>query len=406
MPLRHITVFPQPSRGHLYPLLELSSVLVERGYHVTFAVIEAFAQKVLDTGAQPLIYENILGELSRQNHEQASGHLPQSWGLPHDPAWWEREASTTYPWLLRLATHTLEQLKSFYDANPPDLVLYDRLAFAGRVLSRQLNIKAVQLYPHFAAVRKFLYRDRGVYVNPAPMLDFARTLDSYLLRHGITTEDNLWHTEELNIYFIPREFQPDAESFDERSCFVGACLNRPFQSGWSTQAGKPVVLISDFEGGLPDKGYFNAFIDALSTPEYHVVLSIDSRTSSTAFDRLPDNFEISRHVPHLELLRHASLAICHGGTGTTLEALYHGVPVIALPATPHTAEVAYRVVELGLGTSLPRNQLTPGAIRDSVRSTLTDPAILTNVKRMQAIFRRSGGAQMAADRIERFHGEP
>lgn len=393
---RHIAIFTQPSRGHLYPVLELCMLLIERGYHVTCAITENLVEPVLQAGAQPVVY-------SIKQQPKAMEKWRKLWGFPHDPEWWDLYASDIYPWLLNIATDMVAQLQGFYADNSPSLVLYDRLAFAGRIIANKLGTKAVQIYPHFAFYRDLMHRERGVCVNPTPMLRFAEELDSYLFSHGIRTVDNLWHTEELNIYFIPRDFQHHASCFDERFCFVGACVNRPFKHMWTnTSDGKPIILVSSMEGGSNDTSFFKALIESLSGLEYHVVLSTNSPIQNEIVNLLPPNFEVSQHVSQLELLEHAALIICHAGTGTTLEAIYNGVPVIASPVTPPTAEVAYRVVEMGVGIALPRDQLTADFIRTSVRSALTDSSIHDHVKEAQHTFRCSGGAMLAADKIERF----
>jgi MGT family glycosyltransferase len=177
-------------------------------------------------------------------------------------------------------------------------------------------------------------------------------------------------------------------------------LNRPYERCWTPpKCGRPVLLVSDISVGYRTRQAFSSFIDALSGLDYHVVLS--SNDPEVRFDSLPENFEINRVASHLEILPHASLAISlGGGAGSILEALYHGVPVLVSPPTPPAEEVAYRVCELGVGASFPRSELTVDVIKWAVEGLLKDPSVRFNALQARDTYRQSGGAALAADRVE------
>jgi len=389
----HIAVFEIPATGHINPALGLCAELVKRGHRVTFPTGDEYEARVRKTGATPILIRSVkasdtLGLTGIFDRMQID-----------DPNWWPACASVLYPWFMLSAAATVVQLRNVYDQDPPDLILYDRLAFAGRIIGRRLNVPLIQIYPHFAYYQRSLFREKGVSENPEPMLALAKLLDTFLSAYGIHEEGSLWHTEARNIYFIPREFQFSSEWFDERSRFVGACLNRPFELAWNAaRPGAPIVLISDMVGA--GTGFFDVFVDALRTLNVRVILSIGQDADAGSLQDLPSNFEINRDASHLEILPHAALSICQGGMGTTLEALYHGVPVIALPLTRFHEEVTYRTVELGLGYSLPRLRATSKMIRECVQLALTDAAMVRRVKNMQRVFGASNGAKLAGDCVE------
>jgi MGT family glycosyltransferase len=371
---------------------------VERNYRVTWTTDDHYAGKVRQAGAEVIIYRP--AKLDDAQEIQKTIEMLS----PDDPNWWPMLASIIYPWFLVLSTIMLPQIENIYKNDIPDLIIYDRNAYAARILAKRLNRPAVLIYPHFAYYKKLLYRDNGVCVNPEPIAALGNLLDAFLRAYGIQEADNLWHTENLNIYFIPKEFQFHSDSFDNRSCFVGACLNRMTLANWkNTSDGRPIILISDISFGR-DSDYFRSFIEALAGSKYYVVLSIGEHISKESLGTLPVNFEINQHASHLEILPHTVLSICQGGTNSVLEAIYHGVPVICLPPTPSHLEVAYRVTELGLGLHLPRRGLTVELIKGSVERILGDTVLLDRVKHMQQVFIRSGGAKSAVDHIERWLG--
>jgi MGT family glycosyltransferase len=238
------------------------------------------------------------------------------------------------------------------------------------------------------------------------VLRFPAELDRFFFNLDIQDVDNLWHRENLNLCFLPRAFQYQAESFDSRFHFVGRCLKRPHTVGWKDKSnGAPIVLVTDSQGS-GDHSYFQAMARALGGSKYRVILSVGEQVSDAALEPLPDNCEINRTGSHLEILPRTSLVICQVGMGITFEAIYNGVPIIALPIDPGHAEVAVadRIIDLGLGLRLDRNALTTDVIRNAVEEVTSDVELRCRVKEMQSIFRVSSGnaAAIAADKIEEF----
>jgi MGT family glycosyltransferase len=392
MKRQHFAIFTALGHGHVYPALGLCSELARRGHRVTFATDKSYESLVKQASGEAVLFTS-LGFESSQDLRNVFEYPSRDW--------WAKAATVGYPLFLVNAAMTVLQLEDYFKINVPDAIIYDRIAFSGRILAKRIGCRAVQIYPHFAYCRKSLYREGGVCVNPAPILIFAKLLDTFMAAYGIEGADNLWHTEDLNIYFIPKAFQYHSDEFDDRSCFAGPCLNRPFKSTWrDCSNGKPIILISDVSGSL-NVGYFRMFVGALAELSYHVILSIGPNESASSIGHLPSNFEVNRHSSHLEILPHTALSICQSGMGSVLEAIHYGVPLMTFPASPFHEEIAWRVAELGLGMHLARSA-TAESIRRAVSQILHDGAMLDRVKQMQKAFRSSGGAQMAADRIEAF----
>jgi MGT family glycosyltransferase len=111
---------------------------------------------------------------------------------------------------------------------------------------------------------------------------------------------------------------------------------------------------------------------------------------------VPSNFEIRPRFPQLAVLKRASAFITHAGMNSVMEALSHGVPMVAIPMTPEQKSNADRVVELGLG-SRRGNDLGAAVTRVS-----KDPDIRANLDRMRHVIRESGGVTRGADEIENY----
>jgi UDP:flavonoid glycosyltransferase YjiC (YdhE family) len=111
--------------------------------------------------------------------------------------------------------------------------------------------------------------------------------------------------------------------------------------------------------------------------------------------------ELHEWMPHDELFPHASLVVCHGGHGTTLAALAHGVPVLVLPldATSDQPRMARAVTVAGVGATLPR-RADPAMIRAAIERMLDDQEMRARARQLGAVIREWDGPRRAADVLE------
>ena len=77
--------------------------------------------------------------------------------------------------------------------------------------------------------------------------------------------------------------------------------------------------------------------------------------------------------PPGELLAHCDAVICHGGAGTTLSALAHGVPLVIVPVASDHHEVAELTRAAGCALTVPLGSLTPAAAVGALEAVLGDP---------------------------------
>ena len=70
---------------------------------------------------------------------------------------------------------------------------------------------------------------------------------------------------------------------------------------------------------------FRVLLDALAEVDCNVVATIGRDLDPDALEPVPANAIVERYVPQAELLPHCAVAVAHGGSGSTLGALAHGV---------------------------------------------------------------------------------
>jgi UDP:flavonoid glycosyltransferase YjiC (YdhE family) len=72
-------------------------------------------------------------------------------------------------------------------------------------------------------------------------------------------------------------------------------------------------------------------IDVLASLPVRLLVTLGDAPDPAALGDLPANVHVERWIPQEAVLPHASVAVSHGGYGSTLGALAHGVPMVLLP---------------------------------------------------------------------------
>ena len=108
-------------------------------------------------------------------------------------------------------------------------------------------------------------------------------------------------------------------------------------------------------------------------------------------------------VPQLDILSQSSVFITHAGMGGTGEAIYYGVPMIAIPQMEEQAITAGQIVKNGLGFAfLDKKQITSGTLKTAIVELLENPSYRNTVKEFSEDMKSLGGAKASADAIMRF----
>jgi UDP:flavonoid glycosyltransferase YjiC (YdhE family) len=147
---------------------------------------------------------------------------------------------------------------------------------------------------------------------------------------------------------------------------------------------RPVVYVTlGTQFNQPDR--FAVLLEALSLVDCTALLTVGADRDPDAFEP-PPNVIVERYIPQGDVLPLADAVLCHGGSGSTLAALAHGLPLVLLPAGADQFENAAACAKAGAAIELRPPVVTVDAIRVSLVSVLGDPAY-------------AGGAKGLADEI-------
>ena len=92
-----------------------------------------------------------------------------------------------------------------------------------------------------------------------------------------------------------------------------------------------MLLISLGSASTTSVAFYRECITAFEDLDWHVVMAIGRYVDPNELDPLPGNIEVHRFVPQLSVLSQAKAFITHAGMGGTVEGIYHGVPMVAVP---------------------------------------------------------------------------
>ncbi|MFF3482343.1 macrolide family glycosyltransferase [Streptomyces sp. NPDC002701] len=365
--------------GHVIPTLALVQELVDRGHRVSYAVTQEFADQVRAVGARPVLFE-----------APASGEAPEDMAV-----------GVTQAVVVNVAA--LSQLEEAFAGDRPDVVLYDVYAWAGPLLAARWGTPVVQLapthIPYEGVVEEFFGLDDIAEIPGFPEL--AGALEEFRLPGGVHA---LTLAPPKVIAFFPRCFQRRAQTVKAGEAhWVGpAIADRPYQGRWHRPAdGRPVVYVSLGSQFNRRPEFYRACVDAFAGQGRHVVMSVGAEVARAGLGPLPDGFEVHAGVPQLDVLAAASVFVTHGGMGSLMEAFSLGVPVVVVPQMAEQRVNAARIVELGLGAHLPREEADGPAVREAVLKVEADEDISGAVAWMREQIGLAGGADAAADVVEK-----
>jgi UDP:flavonoid glycosyltransferase YjiC (YdhE family) len=145
--------------------------------------------------------------------------------------------------------------------------------------------------------------------------------------------------------------------------------------------------------------FFRVMLNALcGQTKWQAIIHAGEVMRAGELGPMPPHVRIETIVPQLEVLRHSSVFITHGGFSSVREGIYFGVPMIVLPCRYDQFGNATRVAYHGLGVTLDIRHVDENLILQQIAHVATEPRIRRAIDRMQGCFRAQEdcGAGVAA----------
>ncbi|MEV0695031.1 macrolide family glycosyltransferase [Streptomyces sp. NPDC050388] len=393
----HVAIVVQPAHGHVNPMLPLVSELLSRGHRVSYATGPECVPSVASSGARVIT-------------------LPT-----RVPAMYWPEGATDERvdgMLNALSTGVRESLPILlreFSEDPPDVLCYDLTTEEGRILSKLLDVPSAALVPHFAFHENLGMRDAiaieedWTSQDPGwPWQRYHKAMKEIAASHGVTWQDDALDgssVADLNLVLIPKEFQYEADTFDERFHFIGPLENSQAQTEKWTPANPDTNLLFVSFGTLFNNNpqFYRTCFEAFGDLDWEVAMAAH-KLDISELGPIPSNFEVRPYFPQLDVMRNATAVVSHTGIKTLMDAVTCGVPMVIVPPVPMCKLIAQRAEAEGLARCLDPATLDAETLRNAVEQIPHDEEIRLGVRRYQQAIADCGGARAGVDALEAYLG--
>jgi MGT family glycosyltransferase len=139
---------------------------------------------------------------------------------------------------------------------------------------------------------------------------------------------------------------------------------------------------------------------AVSDVDADVLVTVGPDLDPTDFGVQPEHVRLERFVPQADALADADLVVSHGGSGSLMATLAHGLPSVLLPLGADQPHNARRAGQLGLAKVLDAVAAGPGTIRKTIEDAMDDRRLLDRARAVAQEIDRLPGVDGTVPSIE------
>lgn len=396
----HIAFVSLGAFGHINPTLALVTELVKQGVRVTYFTTEAFRNIIEPTGAKFVAVPSWMAENDKHNDGEKK---EDDGGVA---------AAVPFLFLNEAGAYIDTILDTLHD-DKPDAIVHDFAGIAGTIAADNLNVPNVMLYTSYPSNDSYSVA-AGFESCPAdhPLRKAAAGIAAgYAEKYGcrvMTVKEIFDGHGDFNLVMMQKKLVPNYESFDDSFVFTGVQIGKrtAFGSWKAPDNGKPLLYSSLGTAFNNWPEYYPILFDAVRDLDINVFAALGSIDPASLKD-IPANVEVGQMVPQLDILSQASVFITHAGMGGTGEAIYYGVPMIAIPQMEEQAITARQIEKLGLGVAfLDKSAITSEALKTAIQELLTEPSYKAAAEQFSADMKTLGGAKASAEALLHFLSKP
>ena len=348
-----------PNQGHFYPMIPLLWALRSAGHHVVVAMPKSMAGVSAAAG---------VSSVSLGDDIPLAGLVADHAQRPPQDASVQSLAEHVADYYGPLAERNVGRLFEIAERWQPDVVMHTSWEYAGPIVAARLGIPTIRhgwgltLPPEVDELvhqrLAYLYRDWGLHGAPPPPV---RWIDVCPRSMQVGKPP----AESLPMSWIP---------FNGSAVLPDWLLRKP-------QAKRVAVTL----GNVPIRGkhsqVLHTTLEALREIDTEVVVAAGWGLEHDA--DLPENVRVVRGMPLHDLLPTCDLSITHGGAGSLLAGVAHGLPQVVLPQMCVHFQHGDRLAAIGGAVSLHPAEQTVENIREAVCGLLAHSGARLVAARLQ-----------------------
>lgn len=358
--------------GHVQPMLALAVAAQKRGHEVLWATAHDACPRVAATGIPTASAGRPIAQVLQEYHRMHSARqsltgealgdhmFPTIFGAIAAPA--------MFGALLDLATRF-----------QPHVMVHEVAELAAPVVAAALD-------------RPHVTHGFGLAIPPHRLAVAAAAASALWDAVGAKPGPYGGCYDHLYIDIYPPSMQPDDLSYvgriqqlrpDSLTRAAGDALPRQLVETLNSRD-RPAIYLT-FGTVFNVNNTFTAAVAALGRlPEVAGVVTVGPHGEPKAFGLQPAHVHIARYIPQNDLLPHCVAVASHGGSGTLLGALAHGIPQLCLPQGADQFRNAQACAAAGAGIALMGADATTDRIEAALRRLLDAPDLRGNAKRIAA----------------------
>jgi UDP:flavonoid glycosyltransferase YjiC (YdhE family) len=394
-----ILVTSRGSSGHLTPLAPFAHAAMRAGHHVLAAVQEPHRENARRLGlpsvtvqaAPPERWKPLMASFARLDLETANRTMVTEY-------FGRLDTEAALPELLRL----VEEWR-------PDVILRESWEFASTIAGEVHGVPVVRGGLGLGVIEELTDELMPPVLDPIRAdAGLAPDPDGHALRDApyLTMVPELLEDPDAP---APRDVHRHRHPVREEAITLPS-------RWWPGRGADPLVYVSFGSvaggSGLPYfPSLYRRVADALDGFPARVLLTLGQEPDPAALGPLPANVHAARWVPQDAVLSRAAMTVTHGGHGSTLGALAHGVPAVVVPlfSIDQWANAA-AVERAGAGIALdedratrqvlaaPRDWVLDG-LRPAVEQVLADPEYTRAARRVAGAMAALPGPDAALDTL-------
>ena len=379
-----------PGLGHLHPVVPLAEALRSAGHDVAFATSASFVPTVEELGFA---------------------------AFPVGPDWVETHADDVLPGFLSATADghirrfaeiagrgTVDDLLGVIDAWQPDAVVRTPAEFAAWPAAERSG------RPHVVVG----------FMVPLPrelVTDWAGSeLQALLERAGVAPDPALervfgdLYLDFMPPVLLPQDWPVPAARQVVRPSFAQARTRTP--PPWLAAYDRPIVLVTfgTIFNSRPE--LWARTVEAVAGLPVDVVATYGHGRPIPEVGPVPANVRFEPYVDLAAVLPSCAAVVTHGGYGTVVAALLHGVPMCCIPVTADNPVNAFAVEQAGAGNACTTGLLqripigfadpallSAGSVRSALTRLLDDPSYRTRAQELGATIADLPPVDVAVDRL-------
>ncbi len=368
-----------PSEGHFSPLLPLARALAARGHDVAFAVAESWRFRAAEEGFESLA----AGPDAKDVHDRFEPERRKIFQLPP-----EQRRPLQFSGLFGRghAPGKLPQLLPAAREWGADAIVFDSGDLAAPIAAAALGVPGVN--HSFGAMIPFAALERA-----------AAAVEPLWREHGLEPDPHAGAFRGLFVDLAPESFaweQPLGRAIRMRPA-PGAATAAP---AWLDELGEPLVYVTlGTVWNRPE--LFRVVLDALDG-DVSALVTTGRDVDPGELGPAPARVRLERFVPQAHVLPRAAAVVSHGGSGTTLGALAHALPLVLLPQAADQFDNAARCERAGAAIVIGPGDLGADALRSALARVLADRSFADGAGRIAAEIAEMGTPEEVAAAVEEY----